>query len=114
MKHKIDAKGKKLGRVATEVASLLMGKTTPDFERNILSSNTVEILNASLLDIDESKLKNKKYKRYSGYPGGLKEETMERVISKKGHKEILKKAVYGMLPSNKMRSKMMLNLTVKD
>lgn len=114
MKHIIDAEGKRLGRVATEVATLLLGKTTPDFTKNKLSTNTVEIINASGLSIHKKKLTDKLYKHYSGYPGGLKETPMQKVIDKKGYSEILKKAVYGMLPGNKMRAKMMSNLIIKE
>ena len=113
-KHIIDASGKKLGRLATEVSSLLLGKTTPDFKRNMLSDNKVEIINASLLDISAKKKSDKIYTHYTGYPSGLRKQTMQKIIDTKGYSEILKKAVYGMLPGNKMRSKMMAQLIIKE
>lgn len=114
MKHTIDAQGKKLGRVASQAAVLLMGKTTPDFQKHSTSSNTVEVVNASELVLPREKREQKIYKRYSGYPGGLKEERMEEIISKKGYAEIVRKAVYGMLPANRLRKKLMLQLEVRE
>lgn len=114
MKYTIDATNKKLGRVATEAATLLMGKNRPDFERHILSPTNVEIINVSHLELTQKKMKNEKYVRYTGYPGGLRSEPMDRVINKKGYGEIVRRAVYGMLPANKLRSRMMKNLVIKE
>lgn len=114
MNYVIDAKGKKLGRVAQEAASILMGKNTPDFERHILSGNTVVIENASQADIPVEKIETKEYERYSGYPGGLVYEQMKRTIEKHGYGEVFRLAVMGMLPANRLAEKMMKNLTVKE
>ncbi|MEX2010289.1 MAG: 50S ribosomal protein L13 [Parcubacteria group bacterium] len=114
MKYSLDASGKKPGRLATEVAVLLMGKNRVDYSRNKIPDITVEVTGASKLSIDEKKKEQKRYSRHSGYPGGLKRETVAKVIEKKGAKEILKKAVYGMLPKNKLRPQMMKRLTIKD
>jgi len=114
MKKVMDAKDMKLGRLATEIAVFLMGKNTPDFKKEELSDRQVEVLNASKIMLDEKKLESKKYKRYSGYPGGLKEEKMANLIKRKGYGEILRIAVYGMLPKNKLRSRMIKNLTIKE
>ncbi len=114
MEYVIDAKGKKLGRVAQEAASILMGKNTPDFERQTLSGNKVIIENASLADISEVKKETKEYERYSGYPGGLVYEKMKRTIEKKGYSEVFKYAVMGMLPANRLAKQMMKNLIVKE
>ncbi|MEQ1561316.1 MAG: uL13 family ribosomal protein [Nitrospira sp.] len=114
MKYTLDAENKKIGRVATEAAVYLMGKNTPDFKRNSIPNIEVEIKNASKADIDEKKLKVKTYSRYTGYPGGLRQPTMEQVIAKKGYGELFKEAVLGMLPKNKLRSKMMNNLTITE
>lgn len=114
MKKTIDASGKKLGRVASEAAVFLIGKDKPDFARNKVSGVAVEIVNASKADINERKLSDKKYVRYSGYPGGIKSPTMKNVIEKKGYAEIFTLAVYGMIPSNKLRAKIMKNLTVTE
>ncbi|MBU1557897.1 50S ribosomal protein L13 [Patescibacteria group bacterium] len=113
MEYTIDAKGKKLGRIASEAAILLMGKNTPDFQKNEVPSVKVNIENSSDLNIDDKKLDNKEYQRYSGYPGGRKVRMMKEVIAKKGYGEIVEKAVYGMLPANKLRAKMMKNLIIK-
>lgn len=112
--YTIDATGKKLGRVAAEAAALLMGKTNPDFRRNTIPDVAVTIVHVSKLDVSEKKRKETEYVRYSGYPGGLKTETMEAVIAKKGYTEIMRKAVYGMLPSNRLRARMLKNLTIEE
>ncbi len=113
MEHTIDVKGKKLGRVASEAAILLMGKNSPDFAKNKVVDVKVNIENVSEMDIDAKKLDNKEYQRYSGYPGGRKVRKMKDVIAKKGYAEIFEKAVYGMLPGNKLRAKIMKNLIIK-
>ena len=64
--------------------------------------------------ISEKKLKDTKYVSYTGRPGGLREMNMERLVDKKGYSEVLRKAVYGMLPSNRLRAKRMKNLTVSE
>lgn len=112
--YKIDASGKKLGRVASQAAILLLGKDQPDFSKNVVAPVKVEINNASKLDIDAKKLEDKKYTRYSGYPSGLKTENMAEIINKKGYTEIIKKAVYGMIPGNKLRDKRMSNLVISE
>lgn len=114
MEYKIDAKGKKLGRVAQEAASILMGKNDPSFSRQNLSGNKVIIENASLADISDAKKETKEYERYSGYPGGLVYEKMKRTIEKKGYAEVFRYAVMGMLPANRIAEKMMKNLIVKE
>ncbi len=114
MIHTIDATNKKLGRVASEAAVYLIGKNSPDFARNKIVGGKVEILNASKADINEKKILQKRYSRYSGYPGGLRTPSMRNVIDNKGYKELFTLAVYGMLPSNKLRPIMMKNLTVKE
>ena len=112
--HTIDATNRAVGRVASEAAMLLMGKDTPAFRKNIVPEVKVTVENASNIKFDPKKLKGKIYQRYSGYPGGRKERTMEEVIEKKGYKGIFEKAVYGMLPGNKLRSVMMKNLIITD
>lgn len=114
MQHEINAQGKKIGRVASLAASILMGKNRVDFARNKLPDVKVKITNASKVDVTEKKLQSKTYKKYSGYPGGLKETSMKKVVADKGLKEVMKVAVYGMLPTNKLRSKMIKNLTVEN
>lgn len=114
MEHTIDATEKKLGRVASEAAVLLMGKNTPDFAKNQVANVKVNITNASKMDVNDKKMDTKIYKRYSGYPGGLKETKMSAVVTKKGYGEVLKMAIFGMLPSNKLRPKMIKNLKIYE
>ena len=114
MEYKIDAENQKLGRVATEIASLLMGKNHRDFARNTAPTNIVKVVNASKISITEKKKKEERNIRYSGYPGGLKTPTLEQTAAKKGMKEVLKLAVSGMLPKNKLRDRMLVNLKITD
>lgn len=108
----IDAQNKKLGRVASEVAMVLMGKDTPAYARNIAPEVEVEVINASKLDINETRASGKTYRTYSGFPGGQKVETLSKLIDRKGHAEALKRAVKGMLPDNKLKAKMILNIKI--
>ena len=105
MKYVIDATNKNLGRVASEAARELIGKNSPVFQKNAVADVSVEIINAGKLKIFEKKLKNKEYSSYSGYPGGLSFATMEQVIAKKGVSEVVHRAVYKMLPKNKLQDK---------
>ena len=114
MQYKIDATGKKIGRLATEVASILMGKKDPNFARNVVSPVKVTIENASKISVTDKKMKETTHHTYSGYPGGLKQETLLAVKAKKGMAEIVKVAVYGMLPKNKLRSIMIKNLKITE
>jgi len=114
MKYAIDAKGKVPGRVATEIAVLLMGKNRTDFSRNKIPDVEVEVTNAGAMKLDQKKLRDKRYARHSLYPGGLTLESMAHVVEKKGAREVLRKAVYGMLPKNKLRPRMMKNLKIHE
>ncbi len=114
MEYKIDAQNKKIGRLSTEIATILMGKNSPDFEKHIVADNTVIIDNASKLHIEDKKLEEKEYERYSGYPGGLKIDTLKRLIEKKGYGEVIRNAVYGMLPANKLRPRLMKQLIINE
>jgi large subunit ribosomal protein L13 len=110
----IDAQGKKLGRVAAEAASVLLGKKSAHFVKNKIISPKVEISNAAKLDITEKKMDAKVYLRYSGYPGGLTREGAKLLASRKGYKALLEHAIYGMLPKNKLRKGRMRLLTITD
>ncbi len=112
--HTIDAKGKKIGRIATQAAVLLMGKNKPDFARNKVPTVKVTIINASGASVAAGKIENKEFKSFSGYPGGLKLTSFTRTVEKKGYAEVFRTAIYGMLPKNKLRSKMILNLTITE
>ena len=109
----IDAKDKTLGRVASEAATALRGKTSASFERNAVADVKVKIVNVSGMHIPEGKRKGKAYVRYTGYPGGLRSRTLEEMIEKKGIEEPIKLAVYGMIPNNKLRPIIMKNLIIE-
>ena len=114
MNYTIDATNKSLGRLATEVASILMGKNSVSFVRNAVSGNTVTVTNANKLKVTEKKLTEKTYKHYSGYPGGLKVQNMAHLVERKGYKEVVERAVKGMLPDNKLKKQFLKNLTVEE
>ena len=114
MKYTIDAQGKRLGRVASEAAAFLRGKGSPSFTRNGLPDAEVEILNASRIAITERKGLQTSYMRYSGYPGGLKATSVAEFIRKKGHSELLRKIILGMLPRNRQRSRIIKKLVVRN
>ena len=111
--YTIDATGKKLGRIATQATALLIGKNSVEYAKNKVFNVQVIIENASKLDIFEGKLKTV-YKRYSGYPGGLHEKSMEQVIDRKGKGGLLKVAIGGMIPRNKLKSRIIKNLIIKE
>jgi large subunit ribosomal protein L13 len=113
MRYIIDAQGKKLGRVASEAAKFLRGKGAASFTPNELPDVDVEILNASKLSITEKKSAQTVYKRYSGYPGGLKSATLGEFVTKKGHGELVRKVVLGMLPRSRQRSRLIKRLVVR-
>ncbi len=110
----LDAHNKKLGRLASEIAVLLMGKDTTDYQRNKIPDREIKVVNASKMDIDERKLATKEYIHYTGYPGGLKTERMDTLVKRKGYKDALRTAVRGMLPGNKLRPQMLKKLTIED
>jgi large subunit ribosomal protein L13 len=110
----IDAEGRTLGRVASEVAMSLMGKTKATFERNKYSGFPVKVVNASKLKITTKKLEEIFHTRYSGIPGGLRVLKGTETAEKRGLKELIKLATYQMLPDNKLRRTMMKNLKIED
>ena len=110
----VDASGRTLGRVASEVAMHLMGKTSPTFERNVYSGFPVKVTNASKLKITAKKLAEIFHTRYSGIPGGLRVIHGTETAEKEGLKELIKLATFQMLPDNKLRRKMMMNLKIED
>ncbi|MBX4211131.1 50S ribosomal protein L13 [Candidatus Parcubacteria bacterium] len=112
--HVIDAKNRKIGRVASEAAMLLMGKNTTAYRPNVTPNIRVKIINTSQADISTKQKIEKNYVQYSGYPGGLRNESLSQVIEQKGHKEVFLRAVSGMLPHNKLHAKMLKNLTITE
>ncbi|MBU6232108.1 MAG: uL13 family ribosomal protein [Patescibacteria group bacterium] len=114
MKYTIDAKGKKLGRVASEAASALMGKKSVSFAKNAVAEIEVEIANAAGTDITALKKSRDVYVTYTGHRGGINRETLGALIERRGMKEVYERAVRRMLPDNKLRERRMKNLTVKE
>jgi len=111
-KYTIDAKNRSFGRVASEAALKLRGKQNSTYTPNILSTEKVEIINASKIKLTDHKKINKTYHRHSGYPGGIKYENLEEVITKHGYPELFIRAIKGMIPNNRLRSKIMKNLSI--
>lgn len=109
----IDAAGKRLGRVATEAASVLLGKNTADFTRNTRPEVEVKIENASQMDIPEHR-KSEIYKSFSGYPDGQRVETLEHLGKRLGFAEVLRRTINGMLPKNKLRQPTLKNLKITE
>ena len=109
--HLIDVKKKILGRVASDIALLLMGKSKPDFVRNLDLGDYVVVINAKEVKVTGNKEKLKKYYRHSGYPGGFKEETLSDLRQRKS-KDVIIHAVSGMLPQNKLKKQMLNRLHV--
>lgn len=112
--HIIDATDRALGRVASEVAALLNAKNSVDFVKNRVADVTVKVINASKVKVTGNKMKESVHKRYSGYPGGLREMPLVHIAAKKGYSEIIKHAVYGMLPKNKLQDIRFKNLVVEE
>ena len=111
--HTIDATGRRLGNVATEAATVLMGKDKPDFTKHTVAPVTVTIVNASKLDVPDKK-QGEIYQSYSGYPGGRKTETLIHLATRLGYGEVVRRTVKGMLPKNKLQSRLMQNLVVTE
>lgn len=109
----IDASGKAMGRLAVEIALVLRGKNKTDFAPYKDEGGFVIIENINKMKITGNKMKTKIYYSHTGWPGGFKETPMEKLVEKKGIGEVLKRAVYGMLPTNKLRSRQMKRLKIK-
>lgn len=109
--HLVDVKGKILGRTATELARLLMGKGKPYFAKNLDCGDYVVVINAKEVAVSGKKETDKVYTRYSGYPSGLKKITVKELRERKPE-EIIRHAVSGMLPKNKLRASMLKRLYV--
>jgi len=115
MKNKfiIDAKGQKIGRLASSIAKILRGKNSPDFLPHGTKFPSIEVINANEMIADARRLKAKQYQRYSGYPSGRKLFSALEVW-KKNPGEVLRKAVFGMLPKNRQRAHMIRQLTINN
>ncbi len=107
----VDASGKILGRLASKVATLLMGKHKPTYSPNLDMGDYVVVINAEKIRFTGNKAKDKLYYRHSGYPGGLKSTTLEEML-KKHPTRVIEYAVKGMLPHNKLGARMFKKLKV--
>ncbi len=107
----VDAEDKILGRLATEIATILRGKHKPQFTPHMDTGDFVIVINAEKIRVTGKKLEKKIYYRHSGYLGGLKEESLEKVLKEKPEQAVMR-AVKGMLPSNKLGRVMLKKLKV--
>ena len=109
--HLIDAKDKVLGRLATDIATKLIGKNKKEYTPHIDAGDYVVVINAKEVAVTGNKEQDKMYYRHSGYPGGLKEKSLGE-LKKTFPTRIIEKAVFNMLPKNKLRSGRMNRLKV--
>ena len=107
----IDASGQRLGRLATQVASLLRGKNKPVYSPHMDTGDFVIIINADKVDVTGRKKSQKLYRRHSGRPGGMKTETFEKLQSRIPER-IVEQAVKGMLPKNSLGRQLFTKLKV--
>lgn len=112
--YTLDASGKRLGRVASEAATLLLGKNDPSCMKNEAAKVHVKVINARLLDISDKKRMQEEFQTYSGYPGGQKRETLGHLIERRGYSEALTRTISGMIPKNKLHTPRMKNLEVTE
>ncbi|MEK7641530.1 MAG: uL13 family ribosomal protein [Patescibacteria group bacterium] len=114
MKYTIDAQGKKIGRIASQAAAYLLGKSMTSFAKNTVADAHVEIVNASKADVTARKKTNDKYVTYTGFRGGLETESLGELIIRRGMTEVFRRTVYRMLPNNRLRDVRIKNLTIKE
>jgi large subunit ribosomal protein L13 len=107
----VDAEGKTLGRLATQIADLLRGKGKAQYTPNTDTGDFVIVVNAEKIHVTGQKLDQKMYHRHSGYPGGLKSRTLREQLERRPT-EVIRKAVKGMLPKNKLASAQLVKLKV--
>lgn len=107
----VDAEGKTLGRLASQVASILKGKHKPIYSPHIDTGDFVIVVNAAKVHLTGKKREQKVYRHHSGYPGGLKEIPFERLI-KEDPRKVVYRAVWGMIPHNRLGRKMIKKLKI--
>src|SRR5205809_3654863 len=107
----VDAEGKTLGRLATQIADALRGKTKPEYTPHIDTGDSVVVINAEKIAVTGNKRADKKYYRHSGYPGGLKERSLNEMLERRPE-EVIRHAVKGMLPRNRLARKQLTKLKV--
>lgn len=107
----VDADGATLGRLATQIATLLRGKHRVTFAPHLDSGDPVIVVNAARIKVTGNKLQDKMYVRHSGYPGGFRAENLEKLLARRPE-EVIRRAVRGMLPQNRLGEQMMRKLHV--
>jgi large subunit ribosomal protein L13 len=107
----VDATGQTLGRLATQIAEALRGKTKPEYTPHIDTGDFVVVVNAEKISVTGNKRAEKKYYRHTGYPGGIKERTLAEMLDRRPE-EVIRKAVKGMLPRNRLARKQLTKLKV--
>jgi large subunit ribosomal protein L13 len=107
----VDAEEKHLGRLATEIARVLRGKNKPQYTPHVDVGDFVVVVNADRVVVTGRKAEQRVYRRHSGYPGGMKETSYERMLARKPT-EILRKAVYGMMPKSRLARKQFKKLKI--
>jgi large subunit ribosomal protein L13 len=107
----VDADGKNLGRLASEIATVLRGKNKPQYTPHTDTGDFVVVVNAEKIAVTGNKMGSKMYYRHSGYPGGLKAETLGHLIQRRPT-EVLRKAVKGMLPKNRLAAQQLGKLKI--
>lgn len=111
--YSIDATNKRLGAVATEAASVLLGKNRTNFTKHQTADVRVEIANVSKLDISEKRA-TEIYQSFTGYPGGRRTETLGHLAERRGYAEAVRRTIAGMLPSNKLKKPRLANLIITE
>jgi len=109
--HLVDARDRVLGRLATEITTKLIGKHKPNYSAHMDSGDYVVVINAGSVKVTGNKEKQKVYVSHSGYPGGFKETKYSKLLAERPEK-IIEKAVWGMLPDNRLKKKRIVRLKV--
>jgi len=107
----VDAEGQNLGRLSTKIAQLLIGKHRPDYTPGVMMGTHVVVINAEKVDVYPTRLDSKMYYRHSNYPGGLTEISLRRQLEKFPER-VIERAVWGMIPKNKLGRRIYKNLHV--
>jgi large subunit ribosomal protein L13 len=107
----VDAEGKNLGRLASQIADTLRGKTKPQYTPHVDTGDFVVVVNAEKIAVTGKKLDEKVYYRHSGYPGGLRQRTLREQLERRPT-EVLRRAVKGMLPKNRLAARQLTKLKI--
>jgi large subunit ribosomal protein L13 len=107
----VDAEGKHLGRLATEIVRVLRGKNKPQYTPHVDVGDFVVVVNADRVAVTGRKAEQRVYRRHSGYPGGMKETSYEQMFARKPT-EVLRKAVYGMMPKTRLARRQFKKLKI--